>query len=271
MADPAPVSRRVSPMDRGWHDRLDSRHPIQCPWRAASAPMSPGWTAFTIRCIAGSSAGAPAPFRAQTARRAVSLRKALALPAGSRHAAACASCASVTASATRPRTATSCAWRRALACPGPSPRRRGMVLRALQSVAASGGQGAYTCDRCARDVGSHGCTWIHRRTAPAGPACSCEGACAPPMRRCKASSSVRLCGPAGGSGQGHAATWEHCAHLLPPVGSAEDTVLHSPQRWQVCGRLGGGEKGPRRRSQRSSHLCQRGSRMSSRRAPTRRR
>ena len=31
MAEPAPVSRRVSPMDRGWPDRLDSRHSIQCP------------------------------------------------------------------------------------------------------------------------------------------------------------------------------------------------------------------------------------------------
>ena len=31
MADPAPVSRRVSPMDRGRPDRLDSRHSIQCP------------------------------------------------------------------------------------------------------------------------------------------------------------------------------------------------------------------------------------------------
>ena len=30
------------------------------------------------------------------------------------------------------------------------------------------------------------------------------------MRRCKASSSVRLCRPAGGSSKGHAATWEHC-------------------------------------------------------------
>ena len=63
--------------------------------------MSPGWTAFTIRCIAGSSA-APPPFRARTAGRAASLGKALALPAGSRRAAACASCAFVTASATRP-------------------------------------------------------------------------------------------------------------------------------------------------------------------------
>ena len=31
MADPAPVSRRVSPMDRGRPERLDSRHSIQCP------------------------------------------------------------------------------------------------------------------------------------------------------------------------------------------------------------------------------------------------
>ena len=64
--------------------------------------MSPGWTAFTIRCIAGSSVGAPAPFRARMAGRAVSLRKALALPSRSHRAAACASCASATASATRP-------------------------------------------------------------------------------------------------------------------------------------------------------------------------
>ena len=46
--------------------------------------MSPGWAAFTIRCIAGSSVGALAPFRARTAGRAASLRKALALPVGSR-------------------------------------------------------------------------------------------------------------------------------------------------------------------------------------------
>ena len=31
MADPAPVSRRVSPMDRGRPDRLDVRHFNQCP------------------------------------------------------------------------------------------------------------------------------------------------------------------------------------------------------------------------------------------------
>ena len=62
--------------------------------------MSPGRTVFTIRCIAGSSVGAPAPFRARTAGRAVSFRKALALPVRSRRAAACASCASATASAT---------------------------------------------------------------------------------------------------------------------------------------------------------------------------
>ena len=38
--------------------------------------MSPGRTAFTIRCIAGSSVGPPAPFKARTAGRAASLRKA---------------------------------------------------------------------------------------------------------------------------------------------------------------------------------------------------
>ena len=65
-------------------------------------------------------------------REAFSLRKALALSVRSRRAAACASCAAATASATRPRTAAFCALRRALVCPGPSPRRRGMVLRALK-------------------------------------------------------------------------------------------------------------------------------------------
>ena len=233
--------------------------------------MSPGWTAFTIRCIAGSSVGAPAPFRARTAGRAVSLRKALALPVRSRRAAAFASCTSATASPTRPRTAAFCALRRALACPGPSPRRRGMVLRALQRVAAGGGQGANTCDRCAADMGSRRCTWINRRAAPAGPARSCEGVCAPSMRRCRASSSLRLRGPAGGSGQGHAATWAQRAHLLAPVDAAEDTVSHYPQSRQVCGRWKGGDQGSRWRSQRSSHLCRRGSRISCRPARTQRR
>ena len=199
------------------------------------------------------------------------MRKAPAPPVRSRRAAACASCASVTAAATRPRTAASYAWRRALACPGPSHRRRGMVLRALQNVAAGWGQGANTCDRCATDVGFRRCTWIHRRAAPAGPAHSCEGTCAPSMRRCKASSSVRLCGIAGGLGKGYAATWEHWPHLLAPIGAAEDTVSHSPQSRQVCGRWEGGDQGPRWRGQTSSHLCQRGPRTSSRRARTRRR
>ena len=31
MADPAPVSRRVCPMDRGRPDRLDVRNSVQCP------------------------------------------------------------------------------------------------------------------------------------------------------------------------------------------------------------------------------------------------
>ena len=233
--------------------------------------MSPSWTAFTSQCIAGSSRGAPAPFRARTAGRAASLRKALALPGGLCWAAACASCASVTASATRSRTAASCARRRALACPARSPRRRGMVLWALQSAAAGRGQGANTCDRCSKDMGSHRCPWIHSRAAPAGPVVSCEGACTPPMRRCKASSSVRLCGHAGGLGQGRAATWEHCAHLMAPVSAAEDTVSHFPERRQVCKSWEGGEEGPRRRSQRLSHLWWRGSRSSSRQARTRRR
>ena len=68
-----------------------------------------------------------------------------------------------------------------------------------------------------------------------GPARSCEGACAPSMRRCRASSSVRLRGPAGGSGQGHMATWAHGAHLLAPVDAAEDTVSHSRRAGRCAG------------------------------------
>ena len=77
-----------------------------------------------------------------------------------------------------------------------------------------------------------------------GACVACEGVCAPLMRRCRASSSVRLRGPAGVLGQGHAATWEHCVYLLVPVGAAEDTVLRPPQRWQVCGRWECGNQGP---------------------------
>ena len=91
------------------------------------------------------------------------------------------------------------------------------------------------------------------------------------MRRCRASLSVRLRGPASGSCQGHGATWEHCVHLLVPVGAAEDTVLRSLQRWQVCGSRMCGAQGPRPRSQRSSHCWQRGSQSSSRGGRTRRR
>ena len=94
------------------------------------------------------------------------------------------------------------------------------MLRALQRAASGAGQGANMCDKCATDVGSLSCTCIHRRTAPAGPARPCEAVCAPAMRRCSAFSSVRRRRPVGGSGQGHAATWEHCAHLLVPVGVA---------------------------------------------------
>ena len=61
-----------------------------------------------------------------------------------------------------------------------------------------------------------------------------QGDCGYSMCRCSASSSVRRHRPAGVLGQGHAATWEHCAHLLVPVGVAEDSVSHSPQRSQVC-------------------------------------
>ena len=100
---------------------------------------------------------------------------------------------------------------------GPFPLWRGIVLRLLQGLASGGGQGANTCERCQTDVRSLRCAWIHRRAAAVVPAWPCEGICAPSMRRCNTFSSVRLRGPAGGSGQGHAATWEHCAHLLAPV------------------------------------------------------
>ena len=78
------------------------------------------------------------------------------------------------------------------------------------------------------------------------------------MRQRNASSPVRLRGAAGVSGQGHTATWEHCAHLLAPVGVMEDTVSHSPQRWQVCERWEAGYQGSRLRSQRASHLFPKG-------------
>ena len=145
------------------------------------------------------------------------------------------------------------------------------MLWPLQGVASRGGQGANTCDRCATNVGFRRCTWIHRRAAPAGLAWPCEGFCASSMRRCNASSSVRLRGPAGGSGQGHAATSEQCAHLLALIGAAEDIVSHSLQRWLVCGELEAGNQGSRHRSQRSSNLWRTGSRSSSKRARTRHR
>ena len=37
------------------------------------------------------------------------------------------------------------------------------MLRALQCAASGGGQGANTCDKCATDLGSLRCTWIHKR------------------------------------------------------------------------------------------------------------
>ena len=84
-------------------------------------------------------------------------------------------------------------------------------------------------------------------------------------------SSVRRRGPAPRPGHGQAATWEHCVHLLVPVGVAEDTLSHSPQRWQECGRWEAGDQGLRRRSQSSSHRLRRRPRHPNRRARTQRR
>ena len=125
------------------------------------------------------------------------------------------------------------------------------------------------CDRCATDAASLSHMWIHRMAVPAGPAWPCERVFAPWMHRCNASSSVRRRGLAGGSSQGHAATRGHRVHLLVPVGEAEDTVSHSPQRWQAGGRWEAGDQGPWQRSQRLSHRRRRGSRSSSRRLRTR--
>ena len=100
---------------------------------------------------------------------------------------------------------------------------------------------------------------------PRGPLVRVRG-CVPP--RCASVGPPPLCACAG---HGHAATWAHRAHLLAPVDAAEDTVSHSPQSRQVCGRWEGGDQGSRWRSQRPSHLCQRGFRIPSRRARTRRR
>ena len=99
------------------------------------------------RCIAMSSEGGLAAFRVWTAWRGASLRKFLALAAGSCRAAVCAVCASAIAPATRPRMVASCAWRRALACSGLFPLRRGIVLRGLQCAASGGGQGANRCKK----------------------------------------------------------------------------------------------------------------------------
>ena len=50
------------------------------------------------------------------------------------------------------------------------PLRQGIVLEALQCASSGGGEGTNMCDKCATDVGSLRCAWIHRRRAPAGPA-----------------------------------------------------------------------------------------------------
>ena len=120
--------------------------------------MSPGQTAFTIWCIAGSSVGALALFRARMARRAVSLRKLLALLARSCWAAACASCASPTVSATRLRTVASCTRRRALACSGPFPlsARHGDAGSARRGVGRGSGR---KYERQVRD--GHGVPQVH--------------------------------------------------------------------------------------------------------------
>ena len=77
---------------------------------AGPAPVS-----CSVFPIDGSSAGAPAPFKARTAGRAAPLGKVPALPAGLCRAAVCASCAFVTTSATKLRAVATCAQRQALA------------------------------------------------------------------------------------------------------------------------------------------------------------
>ena len=133
-----------------------------------------------------------------------------------------------------------------------------MALWAPHRVASGRGKGANRRDRFVTDVGSRMRTWIHRRAAPAGLAGPCEGVCASSMRRCNASSFVRLRELTGSSGQRHANTGEHRAHLLAPVSAAEDTMSHYLQRWQVCRRWEASDQGSSWRSQRSSHLWQRG-------------
>ena len=155
--------------------------------------MSPSWTAFTIRCIAGSSVGATAPFRARMAGRATSLREALALPAGSCWAAACASCAYVTASATRPGRSLRSAAGSGLLRPVPPSARHGAAGSAKRGRAWGSGREHV---RQVRD----GCGVLQVHVDPQEGGARGARACVPPMRRCKASSSVRLCGPAGGSG-----------------------------------------------------------------------
>ena len=86
------------------------------------------------------------------------------------------------------------------------------------------------------------------------------------MRRSSTSSSLCRHGAADGLDQGQASTLEHCVHVLMPVVVAEDTVSHSPQRWQVCGRWEAGDRGSRQWSHRSSHRWRRGRLSSSRRA-----
>ena len=79
-------------------------------------------------------------------------------------------------------------------------------------------------------VGTLRCMWIRSMAEAAGPVWPCEGVCAVFMCRCSTSCSVRQRGLGVGSGQGHAATCEHCLHLLVPASVVVETVLRAPQR-----------------------------------------
>ena len=189
--------------------------------------------AFTIRCIAGSSVGAAAPFRARTAGRAVSLRNALALPVRSRRAAPCASCASATASATRHQTIAFCALRRALACPGPSPRRRGMVLRLCKGrrrLGVRAGTRATGAQRMWGPAGARGSTEGQRSRGPrvrvrgrVPPRCA--GARPPPLCACAGLREVQARGtrPPG-----------RAARTCWRLSTRRRTPCHNPRRVGRC-------------------------------------
>ena len=193
--------------------------------------------ASTIRCIAGGSAGAPAPFRARTAGKADSLMKVLALPAESCWAAACAACASATASATTLWIVTSCARRRALACCGPFGLLRGMVLWALRGVVLGGGR-LQTRATGARGTwgpaGAHGSTGGRQLRGPRGGTRELahpRGAGAPPPSPC-ACASMRVVQARGTWPPGRSA----CTCWCPSV--PRRTPCHTLRRGGRC--VGGG-------------------------------